>query len=84
MVALDPKLVVSQIVAMQCFYYVAMGIVLGMFKILFGTQVRVKGRYCKHLQQSLPTLVYQDHVLKHHIAPARSYMFSFCITYSFA
>jgi Integral membrane protein S linking to the trans Golgi network len=39
MVALDPKLVVSQIVAMQCFYYVAMGIVLGMFKILFGTQV---------------------------------------------
>lgn len=39
MAALDPKLVVMQIVAVQCFYYVLMGMWLALFKGLFGTQV---------------------------------------------
>ncbi|CAN0042666.1 unnamed protein product [Ectocarpus fasciculatus] len=35
----DPKLIVCQIVALQSFYYVAMGVFLGSFRAVFGTQV---------------------------------------------
>ena len=39
MAALDPKLVLLQIVALQCFYYVIMGLLLAIFRVIFGTQV---------------------------------------------
>ena len=39
MAVFDPKLVVLQILALQCFYYVTMGLVLLAFRMLFGTQV---------------------------------------------
>lgn len=39
MVQFDPKLIVFQIVALQSFYYVAMGVFLGSF--------RYEARYCR-------------------------------------
>jgi hypothetical protein len=38
----NPKLILCQIMAMQCFYYLALGLALGFSHILFGTTLSLE------------------------------------------